>query len=383
MNNIKFTRRGIYSVTEISMKKILKQAFLNALQFKIVNIDDVFDDIVKTHLIYPEIIPTPDAEEINFVTAAKDLQSQTCSTPLGYSALIKGVLYSPEYNILLTEKREVIVDSFIPHSRLEDFNFKISWLYQKDIETISGHCLIFDQLTQNNYYHILVDNVPRFYVACQHDIVQSGERIELLHTSPIANNHFLNRLKPGNVEFRQLQIGKLYYIENLIFSPFITNHFCGHIPSVVRNKIYSRFLPDRSRNPKNLIYISRKKAPQGRRILNESELFDSLKKLGFEEYVLEDLSALQQIDIFYDAKLVVAPHGAGLTNLIFSHQVKILELFQMKYITPNYYYLAKSMEHDYAYWTAPVDIENPWADFTVNIDEVIGILKNKFCIFNK
>jgi capsular polysaccharide biosynthesis protein len=359
------------------MKKILKRAFLNALQFKIINIDDAFEGIAKTGFVYPEIISTIDAKEMTFVKAAKDLQSQSSSTPLGYSALIKGVIYSPEYNVLLTDKREVIADSFIPHSRLEDFDFKINWLYQMDVETIPGHCLIFDQLTQNNYYHLLVDNIPRFYVACQHDVVQSGEKIELLHTSPIANNHFINKLKPGNVNLHQLQTGKLYYIENLIFSPFITKHFCAHIPSAIRNKIYSRFLPDRPRDPKNLIYISRKKAPQGRQILNEPELLDSLKIVGFEEYVLEDLSASEQIDIFYDAKVVVAPHGAGLTNLIFSYQVKILELFQMKYITPNYYYLAKSMGHDYSYWNTSTNVENPWADFTVDVDEIISILKSK------
>lgn len=360
-----------------SIKQLIKKKLLRAFSFRIVSLEEAFPDIERLYLISSETIDTSEAESMLFVENAKDIQSGVYSTPQGYVISLKGVLYCPEYNIILTSKREVVADSFIPHSPLESFNFKITWLYRNKIETIPGYCLIFDQLMQNNFYHRLIDNIPRFYLACQHKFVCEGtEEIRLIHTTDLEQDPFLMRLKPQNVILKKLSLGKLYYIENLIFSSFVTRHYCGYIPSLLRQKIYSQFLPKRPREPKNLIYISRKKAPQGRRINNEGELLDKITKLGFRGYILEDLPVPEQIELFYDAKVVIAPHGAGLTNLLFSEKVKVLELFQMKYITPNYYYLSKSMGHDYHYWCSSLNIQDPWANFNVNTDEVMKILEN-------
>lgn len=54
-----------------------------------------------------------------------------------------------------------------------------------------------------------------------------------------------------------------------------------------------------------------------RRLLNEDELFASLEPHGFERVVPGKLSVADQISIFSAARMVVAAHGAGLTNMIF------------------------------------------------------------------
>jgi capsular polysaccharide biosynthesis protein len=95
--------------------------------------------------------------------------------------------------------------------------------------------------------------------------------------------------------------------------------------------------PDYSPN----IFISRQKA-LGRRILNEQEVIAALAPLGFVAYTLEEMSFQEQVRLFSQAKAVVAPHGAGLANMMFAHNLKIIELFG-SFVQPSFFYLAKGL----------------------------------------
>jgi len=64
------------------------------------------------------------------------------------------------------------------------------------------------------------------------------------------------------------------------------------------------------------IYISRRKA-SSRAVGNDAELTALLELHGFAEVRLEEHSLAGQIALFRQAEAIVAPHGAGLTNLVF------------------------------------------------------------------
>jgi len=51
--------------------------------------------------------------------------------------------------------------------------------------------------------------------------------------------------------------------------------------------------------------------------VNQQEVLQSLRPLGFKPVWLERLPLAQQIELFYRAECVIGPHGAGLTNLLF------------------------------------------------------------------
>jgi len=93
------------------------------------------------------------------------------------------------------------------------------------------------------------------------------------------------------------------------------------------------------------IMISRRLAA-GRRVLNEDEVMHFLKKLGFELFCLETMSFSEQVFLFSNAEVVIGPHGAGLSNIVFSESVKVIELFA-DYINPSFYTLATSLGFQY------------------------------------
>ena len=63
------------------------------------------------------------------------------------------------------------------------------------------------------------------------------------------------------------------------------------------------------------IYISRKRS-QRRHVQNEGDLLPILWKFGYEILELEGWSINRQLELFAQTTHLVAPHGAGLTNLL-------------------------------------------------------------------
>lgn len=65
-----------------------------------------------------------------------------------------------------------------------------------------------------------------------------------------------------------------------------------------------------------------------RRLVNELEITASLKSLNFEIVTLENMPFAEQVELFASATIVVALHGAGLSNIAFmpagSHVIEVL-----------------------------------------------------------
>jgi Glycosyltransferase 61 len=89
--------------------------------------------------------------------------------------------------------------------------------------------------------------------------------------------------------------------------------------------------PDAPRSSGNstgpLLYISRNEASM-RRLMNEDEIIPGLKDMGFHVMRPGTVSLANQIAAFRDAKVIVAVHGAGLTNIIFCRPgTTLVEIF--------------------------------------------------------
>jgi capsular polysaccharide biosynthesis protein len=114
----------------------------------------------------------------------------------------------------------------------------------------------------------------------------------------------------------------------------------------------------------NNVYVSRSNATE-RRVLNEDAVMDVLSEYGFSKYHLEDRSVQANARLFNEADIVVGPHGAGLTDIIFAEDCTLVELFGEKVKQP-YQALADTLGIDYR----PMFCMADSADIVVDTDEL-------------
>jgi hypothetical protein len=165
----------------------------------------------------------------------------------------------------------------------------------------------------------------------------------LLHTS--YEKQYLNKLgvsEDAVVDTRQL--GVAIKPKTLILANNQTDINCisPHDIALLRQRFLNGCNEERDRK----IFISRR----GRRILNnETEIRELLIEYGFE--IIEDTyrTVDEQIDLFNSASVIVAVHGAGLSNLVWCQpKTKVIELFYSGYNIPCFYYLATVLDLEYA-----------------------------------
>ena len=116
------------------------------------------------------------------------------------------------------------------------------------------------------------------------------------------------------------------------------------------------------------IFISRRDT-QKRGLTNEVDVTKLVERYGYETVLLSDLTIVQQISLFRNAKSIIAPHGAGLTNTIFSRPgTEVIELFPDDYVNPCFYSIAISRELIYAASVNPVMASNDYHSSAMTVD---------------
>jgi hypothetical protein len=93
--------------------------------------------------------------------------------------------------------------------------------------------------------------------------------------------------------------------------------------------------------PGRRIYVTRGREAHNRIVRNEEEVVALLADRGFEVVDPGSHSVAEQIRMFGEAELIVSPHGAALTNLLFaSPGASVVELFAPDYVDVSYWKLA-------------------------------------------
>lgn len=99
------------------------------------------------------------------------------------------------------------------------------------------------------------------------------------------------------------------------------------------------------------IYVTRGRQKNTRRFVREPELVEALAKRGFAVIDPGSLSVQDQIDHFAAAEVIVGPHGAAMTNLVFAQEgARVLELFGPKYVKAGFWTITVNIpgvEHRY------------------------------------
>ena len=342
-------------------------------QLFVYSISSLYPDSRKICLLPSIKIPVPETNQIDFHWKTKDLQKEYYSVPEAYICTLQGVIFCPKRNILLSNSPRSIIYESISRCGFSGNISPNKSEYERELNTISGTASAIRSLYNNMYYHMLIDDIPRLYQLCNHEALKT-QNIKLLFSSPLseAENFFLKKLLPSNFEITTVCKNSCYLVEEFIFSSFISGKYSGYLAPEFIAWFQGKVLPNRPRNKTNRILILRRGR---RRIVNNQILLKLLEKEGFKGYFLEDMSIEEQVELFYDADFVVATHGAGLSNIIFSSRIKVLELFSTPQVLPHYFYLSKSLGHKYKYWCGNKMFRD--SNFEVNISEIMKLV-NKF-----
>lgn len=203
---------------------------------------------------------------------------------------------------------------------------------------------------EENIYHWFIDCLPRLLSIQKIPldepiglIVNKGIKPYQLETLQF----FLEKDKRLSLHF----IGKdeKWRIERFWLPSFISNHLSGYLPSdymaYVKNTIREGYQQQPGLHKRKL-FISRRHALK-RRISNEDVLSAFLVKNGFEIVFAEKLPYKEQVAFFAEADWVISGHGAGLTNLLFADNVKVVEIQPVDIVKSHYCLLSLACKHEY------------------------------------
>lgn len=182
---------------------------------------------------------------------------------------------------------------------------------------------------RSGYWHWWIDILPRAWMLDAHGPSHAAD-------SPLA-------IPPPAAKFQRESLDLLGLTPRLeLLSPGLTRFasvtltrgLAGGGSRYPSRKLaeYARWLrerlaPEGTAGGRRRLFVSRAGAAS-RRIVNEAEIEPALAARGFELVDPAAMSIAEQVALFSQASAVVGPHGAGLTNLLFSAPgTEVVEIF--------------------------------------------------------
>ncbi|MDY7003670.1 MAG: tetratricopeptide repeat protein [Cyanobacteriota bacterium] len=220
------------------------------------------------------------------------------------------------------------------------------------LEKIHGKVAVLSVLSGNVYFHWMVDLLPRI------EILRQGINLEEIDWF-LVNNYRQpfqqETLKILGIPEEKILASDRYphiQAEELVVPSY--SSYLGWLQPWGLKFLREEFLKglgnsNSKSNFSERIYIGRANA-RYRRIMNEAEVVEILSQFGFTYITPESMSLENQIATFANAKIIVAPHGSGLTNIVFCNPgTKIIEIFSPHYLRYYYWQISQllGLEHYY------------------------------------
>lgn len=244
-------------------------------------------------------------------------------------------------------KDNVIHDNYIynlTNSQLNEFDISRRFFIKNTINLKKA--VILSTFGSQGYYHWMMEVISKLLYLIENKIdfkdfvlVFSGRRMEF-------HKDFFKLLGLNNEQVFMGEKSRPFKVNNAIVPLF--PHPIGN-PSQETLDLLNKYLVTSLEIgfQDEMIYISRKFAKK-RKILNEKELDAILNRYNIKTVYLEFMNLEEQIQLFKKVKLVIGPHGAGFTNILFSKKGTIIvELFPKSYNNVSFYNLSNLIGANY------------------------------------
>jgi capsular polysaccharide biosynthesis protein len=215
------------------------------------------------------------------------------------------------------------------------------------VKNIDGNCLVAHHAYYQNYFHFLLEIMPRMFV-----LKDKAPQLKLIINSnlPSFAKEYIALFNFKEIIY--LQDDEIAKVQKIIFPTYLSRGLAYNetvmkeMAEWLRNSLQNE---DHNSSPKR-IFISRENAKY-RKTLNESEVFEILKAKGFVKFDLENPGIREQAAFFKNAEYIVGSHGAGFSNLIFSRHCKLLiDLIHENHPQDCFYNLASIFDINYYYF---------------------------------
>jgi capsular polysaccharide biosynthesis protein len=233
----------------------------------------------------------------------------------------------------------------------------------------------------NLYYHWLFNLLPRLDLMRRADV--DFARIDYFLVNSLKNRFQRECLALLGID--QSRVIESTHVRYLRARELVVPSVPLGGPSVC-SFLRKAFLSTEAKSSGRRLYIARGQAGY-RRVLNEGDVIQCLARRGFEMIAMESLSMSQQAAALAACDVVVAPHGGGLSNLVFcSPGTKVVEIFSPELVAGYFWKISNQIGLDYYYllgkgppeshdpdypqsWDASADIE---VDLAV-LDETLDL----------
>ena len=222
-----------------------------------------------------------------------------------FVAEIAGGEVFSDYGVILKDRKLISdLSPIMGSGRLEQH--EALWLSDLGRSSyIAGRVAVISSHAHQRYYHWLFDILPRIEI-----LRQSGLQFDrLIANSQMAyQRETLTALGIADVSNPQPHF-------RIVAEKLLVPSLPG--PLGVPSPFAIRFLRDAfglTAKPVRKLYVARGDALT-RRVTNEARIINALP--GFEVVLLDGMSVIEQARLFAEAAIVIGPHGAGLSNIVF------------------------------------------------------------------
>lgn len=250
------------------------------------------------------------------------------------------IIVEPDYGYCIKGTRTVLSDSvFYPGLKPSLPCFWASFFKNKpNIKS----AILFDGKVGLNYFHFFSDVLHKLWLIEKFPALKS---IPLIVSEEVFNKKFFqffyslpeirnyNWLVQKKGEYISLK--EVYLLHPM---PYAAEYFKKTKKLVLGETIV---LPGRR------VFLNRSEK-SGRNLANFDEILPILNKYGFEVIDTDGMELIEQATIFAQAKHLIAIHGAGNTNILFSDKkLRFLEIMPTNRLACQYFWLANALGIEY------------------------------------
>ncbi len=234
--------------------------------------------------------------------------------------IIKNFSYTQIKGNLVSPNKNFVINRGTPYF-LKKFNGVVLSL----VQGASGN---------HNYFHWMFDILPKIKIVTSYynikDIdyfympeIQNYQK-KILDKLGIKKIKFINSNKYKHIQASQIIVPEHpWYFKGKIYEDV------NKLPKWIINWLRSSFLKKfNSKSNVGKLFIDRSESKYNHcKLINNNKVIYELKKKSFKIIQVGRLSFKEQIRLFSNAKIIIGPHGAAFTNLVFCRPgTKIIEI---------------------------------------------------------